>query len=378
MKRFTLFIIGLLFFTLGNAGLGLTEDDGYELPAVTGPYGVGTLVLPMVDERRPGNYADGSHTPGREIMTQIWYPADREIDGPKSNYLDELTAAYVLQAYPELKNFLSSIKTHAVVGVKVAAGRKDFPVLIFSPGYGLYYSAYQSILEDLASHGYIVIGVNSPNIAGITAFPDGHCHEIPKFSVDDDGVKQLWQFLTEQFLEVANDLKFVVDQLCVLDRNKDFPLAGRINFSRVGCFGHSYGGATAIQACIDSPWVAATANFDGALWGEDYTRMIYKPIMLVSSENADHSDWNICWNNLTKGSYFIEVDGTLHNNFSDYYLILKAYYGSNDAEIDPERAVRITRDCVRTFFDCNLKYAHPDRMNKLAQKYQEIMLETKL
>ncbi len=374
MKRFAILMMGLLVFTLGNAGLGLAENEGYKLPAVTGPYGIGTLVLPMVDERRPGDYADGSHTPGREMMTQIWYPADQGADGPKSIFVDELTANYEAKTSTSLKNFLLSVKTHAVVGAKVAAGREQFPLLIFSPGLGMYYSAYQTILEDLASCGYIVIGVNSPNIAGITAFPDGHSYlktDFSRFHSEEEALK----YLGEQLRVVADDLKFVINRLSMLSRNMNFPLAGRINFFRVGCFGHSFGGAVALQACIDSPWIAAATNLDGTLYGDDYKRMIYKPVMFVGS--GPDTTWDICWNNLRGGSYLIQVEGSDHRSFSDTYLIVEACYNYDITPFEPKRVIQITRDCVKTFFNCHLKYAAPDRMNELAGKYEEIKLEAR-
>jgi hypothetical protein len=82
LKRLWL-IITVLLLALGNSSIGIAEWAGVELPVVTGPYEVGTVVLPMVDSGRPGVYADGSFSKHREFMTQIWYPANRDLVSPR-------------------------------------------------------------------------------------------------------------------------------------------------------------------------------------------------------------------------------------------------------------------------------------------------------
>ena len=44
----------------------------------------------------------------------------------------------------------------------LAAGGAPHPVLVFAPGLGLAASDYTTIAEDLASHGYIVVGFDDP------------------------------------------------------------------------------------------------------------------------------------------------------------------------------------------------------------------------
>jgi len=347
------------------------------LPAVTGAYGVGTVVLPMVDPGRPGMYVDGSSSKHREFMTQIWYPANKGVDGPKSTYTDEATAEYWLKAIntPGVdKNIRFQIKTHAVVGAQVVAGHERFPVVIFSPGLGTSYFLYQSILEDVASHGYIVVGVNSPNSA-LTSFPDGH---IRVASDSEDEVEE-----SKYNQEAADDLTFVVNHLRELDNNSDLPFAGRVDFKRVGCFGHSFGGAASIQTGIQSSQVAAAIDFDGSVWGEAYKRPISKPMMLVGTARGDMT-LDVVWGNLPKGSYKVAVNDSAHLSFSDYILIARSMgiyqpdQNDNSNPMDATRAIRITRDLVRTFFDTTLKHANPNQINRIGAKYPEVKVEEKL
>lgn len=370
------FIFDFIFGVSDNPSVGLTQWGGCSLPAMTGPYGVGTVVLPMVDSGRSGAYADGSTSEYREFMTQIWYPANRGVGGPKNIYLDGSTAKYILKgtSIPELDEiFRFLIKTHAVVGAKMVTDCERFPVLIFSPGWRTSYFIYQSVLEELASHGYIVIGVNSPNSALITSFPDGHFRVTP--DIQDEGVKEKYN------QEVVDDLKFVVNQLMALDSNQQLPLIGRIDFRRVGCFGHSFGGAAAVRAGSQSLRVAAIANFDGSLRGQDYKKVISKPMLMVWSELHSQEDMTTeaIWENIFPGSYQMGVKGTDHMSFSDYMLIGQSMLGhslsGNPDPIDPARAIQITRDCIRTFFDAKLKHANPNEMDKIASGYGEVRLK---
>ncbi|GMA98927.1 hypothetical protein [Pelosinus sp. IPA-1] len=376
MKRLWLMVM-VLFLALGNSSVGLAEWAGVELPAVTGPYGVGTVVLPMVDSGRPGVYADGTSSKHREFMTQIWYPANKGVDGPKSTYMDEATAEYMLKgvSIPGVdKNIRFQIKTYGVIGAQAAAGNERFPVLIFSPGWGMNYSVYQSILEDLASHGYIVVGVNSPNSAGITVFPDGHYHVMPTINEKEEE-----EYLSNHFQEITDDLRFVVKRLPLIDSNPSLPLAGRIDFGRVGALGHSYGGAAAVEAGIESLWLGAVVNLDGSLWGEDYKKAISKPMMMVCSDREDVTMQTI-WANLPKRSYQVWVKGMDHMSFSDLMLITKAMgqsLATNPNPIDPLRGIQISRDLVRTFFDTNLKHANSNQMDKISREYQEVKIEEK-
>ncbi|GMA98929.1 hypothetical protein PIPA1_17290 [Pelosinus sp. IPA-1] len=49
----------------------------------------------------------------------------------------------------------------------------------------------------------------------------------------------------------------------------------------------------------------------------------------------------------------------------------------NPNSTDPTRAIQISRDSVRSFFDVNLKHADSNQMNRIGREYQEVKLEEK-
>ena len=51
-------------------------------------------------------------------------------------------------------------------------------VVLFSTGYGIERQLYTGLVEDLASHGYVVVAIDHPHDANIVSFPDGHAVSI--------------------------------------------------------------------------------------------------------------------------------------------------------------------------------------------------------
>jgi dienelactone hydrolase len=383
MKRFGL-ILCLLFTVLAACfRVNAEKSNIISLPEPTGKYGVGTITYPLTDTSRIGEkYANNNNKATyRELMIQIWYPANKETTGKTQSYIDNITTKLLEEWYPGVN--LSAIKTHAVsdapvadmVGKRCALHPIRYPVLVFSPGSGMMYSFYQSLLEDLASHGYIVVGVNHPNFSGITVMPNGNYYirSLP------DPVPE--EYANTLFSNLVADLQFIARQLRKIDYKPELPLAGHMDLEHLGVLGHSFGGVVAVQTCIDRPEYKAALNFDGPPYGEGYQNPIHKPMMMVMA-NEDHgnvgNDFNTFWTNIKKG-YKIKVIGSVHNSFTDFPILslpelLKSIF-LKDSTIASEQVVKITRDCTRYFFDTTLQHQNLNLMPSLVQKYPEVTIE---
>src|SRR5215213_11145711 len=68
---------------------------------------------------------------------------------------------------------LSRITVHAVEDAPVAADEPRYPLVLLSPGSGIMPAVYTALAEELASHGFIVVGVNHTYNASVTVFADG-------------------------------------------------------------------------------------------------------------------------------------------------------------------------------------------------------------
>jgi predicted dienelactone hydrolase len=105
----------------------------------------------------------------------------------------------------------------------------SYPVIVFSAGFGPPSRTYVSLSSYLASHGYVVIKV-------------GH----PETRPDVTDLAEVWKGQgPEQWQNRARDLSFVIDSLENLQ--KQFAeLSGKVDATRVGVSGHSYGAFAAM------------------------------------------------------------------------------------------------------------------------------------
>ena len=325
-----------------------------ELLTPTGTYGVGTASIPLVDPTRSDVYKDGSTTAPRRVMLRLWYPAVTTPEAARSEFMDAATFAFLTQGMDPLPEpaLRELIATHSVERAPMPAGRGRFPVIVFAPGGETTYFSYQTLLEDLASHGYIVVAVNSPGNAGITVFPDG---QQLKYVAPENADAAHFETHARVY---ADDLRFVIRSLARLDRDRTLPVAGRLQYTKVGCVGHSRGGAAAFWAAVESPQVVAAANLDGSFWGTDHKRPVLKPLLMIraAASEAEGTDgsFEACFQNLRKGGYRALIPNAEHNSFCDetYFMTkLAALEGGDAAPVEEAAfAQSATRAALLGFF----------------------------
>ena len=99
---------------LGAATMG-TILPVFEFPTPRGPFVIGTVSRHLVDMNREETQGDrpGAH---RELMVQIWYPAERRGPGEAYRLRREL---------PFKKEHLALVRTHAAAGVPSREHRLD-------------------------------------------------------------------------------------------------------------------------------------------------------------------------------------------------------------------------------------------------------------
>jgi len=105
------------------------------------------------------------------------------------------------------------------------------PLIIFSHGYGSSNRAYAGLSSYWASQGYVVV---KPGHADANRMPDQR------------NVQDIWQNQTAaDWRERVRDVTFIIDSLDMLE--KSYPeLQGKIDHTKIGVGGHSYGAYTAM------------------------------------------------------------------------------------------------------------------------------------
>lgn len=404
-RRSRFFQVAVSIFGLLVVGVGAAVVWAFPLfepPEPSGAHRVGVTRIHMVDEARGEAFADDPAA-RRELMVHIWYPADPEPGSSPAPYLHEsrvvtgeLLGALGLPRF--MFNHLSQITGHAYEDAPAAADR-PFPVLVFSHGYFQGFAGQNvSQMEELASRGYAVVSIERPYESIAVVYPDGRTITVDKDAAtafeeritplyeaweeaDDPNerftnaqrVLQIERY-NERVVTWAADTSFVLDELERLADDDQFILHQALALSEIGVFGHSFGGAAAVQACLDDERAVACLNMDGAQWGDLLESQTDKPLMFMFSEpNEGINDPVI--ENAEGIAYTLLIDNTAHLNFSDAPLWTPLFQLVGAAgSIDGRRGIEVANAYTHAFFARHLLGETAPLLDPGAEQYEEARL----
>lgn len=381
-----LVLIGLVSAPLLVVAIGLRQPRHVTLPIPTGPFAVGRVVADWRDDNRTDPFA-GARRP-REVPVWIWYPADRGSAARPVTYMPdrlreamEPPSALVGSIMGRLTTNRANVTAHSLEAPPVAAGEKAFPIVLLKPALGAAVVQNSVLAEDLASHGYIVVGSDSPYTTPAVVHEDGrvvlrnaagHPPENAPGRVSDLAPGQPNDFYLPVLDVWVADNRFVLDRLQTLNaHDSSGRFAGRLDLSAVGALGHSLGGATALQFCRADARCRAGVDLDGMPLGDVNRVGVGKPFLFLFADRpifqhpTDRQDARafldavarIRASTKTQPSLLL-LRGAEHFNFFDQALLTEPtiwrWFGAMGS-IDPTRALTITRQYVRAFFDTHLK-----------------------
>lgn len=257
-----IFTTALFFFQSTNVKSNKHPAEP-QLPAPSGPFAVGRVTFHWTDVSRPEPLSAqaGAH---REVMVYVWYPAANTAKAPSPvSYFPDFKAARAAISDADFKDMFRPADeqiqktglplTHAIESASMPRDNTKYPVLVFSHGWGLQTSLYTTALEDLASHGYVIAAIDHPYDTTVTVFPDGRMAKFAQQEFDAAAKKPhgYIEYAYQRIEVMATDIRFVLNQLSQYDGTPRLgaPLAGHLDLSRVGAFGHSIGGMASARAC---------------------------------------------------------------------------------------------------------------------------------
>jgi predicted dienelactone hydrolase len=164
--------VGLLLLTLW-----IEHNLVAELPVPTGPFAVGRTIQDWVDEAHTDSLAPVVGT-RRELLVWIWYPSAGGQSVVMDDYLPvqlrpKTEAAGGANIWTLLTRDVSKVRGHSWRGAEVSPQQRSYPVVIMRAGASSGVLNYSTLAEDLASHGYVVVGFDAPYRTGRVVFPDG-------------------------------------------------------------------------------------------------------------------------------------------------------------------------------------------------------------
>jgi dienelactone hydrolase len=339
------------------------------LPAVTGPATVGRTAIALTDAARPDPFATDGRL--RELVVWIWYPTAPGSSGQRAPYVPA-TWAQVVDNEAVFSQDLGALETNSIADAPLA-GRA--PVVVLLPGLGAPVASYSALAEELASHGYAVVGINPTGSTGVV-FPDGRVSPATPLGNVSGADVQAWYASAERVTNVwAADSAFVVRTLAAAP-----PKIGALDFDRVAFVGHSLGGAAAFEACRQESRCGAAIDLDGTLWTEVRHTGLEGPSLIVHKAPpeacdafcvAASADFAIV--DAIGQSTRVSVAGSAHQSFSDMGLTWRplAHLGVL-GPIDADRMTGITRALVRSFLDEHVGEAPAGTFTTTAAGFVEV------
>jgi predicted dienelactone hydrolase len=396
----------------------------FRFPRPSGPYAIGTLTYHWVDAARPEVFTADPND-HRELMIQVWYPAQANPSAPRAPYVQDAGALapglarlaqqnaerlfpgfpFTVPSFPF--THLKYITTNAIPSAPVAHDESSYPVLIFMEGLNGLRQMNTFQVEELVSHGYIVAAIDQPYAAAEVVFPDGR--QVGGLSKD-----QLNLLLQQSISPVTNaptlngqtlkdgiipyfaqDAVFTLDQLASLNQaDPNGILTGHLDVQRAGVFGVSLGGMVSPEACHLEPRLRACLVMEAPMPADVVKSGLQQPSMWILS---DADTWRLqrwsdrdvmqhqttmraVFETLPGDGYFVQVPRMFHLNLTDVPLLIYAPFGRKlglFGPIDAHRVHRTVNAYTLAFFDRYLKGMPATLLDGPAAQYPEVRFDSR-
>jgi dienelactone hydrolase len=384
-----LLLASLLACGLMATPVSASEKARLTLPAPTGPYPVGTVDLHLIDHGRANPWT--ASPPYRELMVSVWYPARDAAKYPLEPQMRAGAAAHFgsaagdglfgssLYGIPADSVDFAATRTSGHVDAPVARHDRPFPVVLYSPGAGDPRTWETTLVQDLASRGYVVVTIDHTYDASEVEFSGGRVvgSDWEQWFQQAQQNNEFPALAAKVFDVRLADTRFVLDQLPAIGRGR---LAGALDLHHVGMFGVSAGGLIALQAMDDDPRIRAAADLGGNVESPlipDTSKLwpvaghgLKKPFLLMGDASTDHNQtpsWKALWDNSTGGWHRdVNLNGAAgEDSYKDTVPLIpqiarqlglpRSYVTGVVGNIDLSRAVTTEEAFVAGFFDRSLK-----------------------
>jgi predicted dienelactone hydrolase len=277
----------------------------------------------------------------------------------------------------------------------MAGDGAKFPVLIFASGRGGYRQSSTFEVEELVSHGYIVVGIDQPYTATDVAFPDGRHVQLDDrvaASVLDEHVVDD-TFMLAVFDYLGRDAAFALDQLTAIDQSDPQGiLTGRLDLQSTGIFGTSLGGITAAEGCRLDARFKACLILDVAMPPDVVQSGLQQPAMWINADADDkrlegwtpsdireqQSTVQAVLSGLRSDGYSILIPGMYHADITDLPNIFPEPVSTMVGATGPMDTIR-THAAINAyslaFFDQYLKSESQPLLARPSAQFPEIGLD---
>jgi hypothetical protein len=394
MVRYCAVLLLVWSCSLGSS-VELTQTGGLEsrtiaanLPKPPGEYAVGTITYRWTDAAREEIHTE-SPQDRREIIVQLWYPAEPPSKSTPAPYFPSLdTALSTMRSESEkgrlpaemLKTFerFANVRTNSYEGARFTRRGRKYPVLVFSPGGNVSRHSYTILMEGLASRGFVVAGISHKHSV-VDVFAEGLVVSHGRWTGSGklktrEEKDEFWKPLAEL---QAGDASFVLNQLAKLSKSDpDKRFVSRLDMNRVGIIGHSRGVKTVITALANDERFKVGVVYDNQPPMNKLNVEKHQPVLMMRPDNWPQesvSTLDAFFKQRRAVGYDVVVQGAGHLNFSDFPVVSPE---SAEEKIDARRFYQIMFDYTFNFLNKYLKNEKATLLDEDTRKYPEVKVES--
>lgn len=381
--NFFLFSLGFIIQGCAVAGSVLVPLESIEPPS--GKYNIGTQIYFWTDNARSEVYTTDP-TDFRELMVQVWYPANKgegyqkapHVTFPKKAISSIARTAGLPTNFGKHGTRLVTSSVNNLSPIK----NEKFPLVLFSHGDGGLLNQNTSQVEELVSNGYVVIACNHTYNASISFDSDGNPITYKQNVSWNEQAQHHKKYYTNLLINYRyQDLAFLLQTIKQDNFNDGStnPFKEIIDFENVGAMGHSMGGGTTYIGMLKNKEIKAGIALDGWFFGlldDDASTNTKKPFLHIGQEQflddtieGDINDSKDGKRNFkiynkiletNKESYGIYIKNSLHYSYTDLKLIYKqgaplSLTLDSLGRVDKQIVDDVIDKAVLSFFDYSLK-----------------------
>lgn len=254
------------------------SQDFVKAPQLTGSFSPYRFDLTLTDTTREGVHIPNSGS--RKLSLNVYAPSAHPME--LQDYDPEVLSFWLKDAFEneeQLKQYIKMFKGYTAQDLdRPTKTREKHPLVIFSHGFMCLGTFYSFLIEELVSHGFIVIAINHTHASGYSKIDGemiyGTMTQQTLFQDSfADKEQQIW----------IEDMIYVLDQ--VLEGSIHLPHM-TIDSDNIFVMGHSFGGSTAIHVTQQSKHVKGCVNLEGPLFGKQTVEVLAKPCLILQGEDS--------------------------------------------------------------------------------------------
>ncbi|OAA31535.1 hypothetical protein AT15_05530 [Kosmotoga arenicorallina S304] len=316
------------------------------------------------------NYKDAD-----KIRLDMWYPAGDITGCKRKSWIDNDPRLYegfeIVAGYPAvLFKHLYQVKANSYINAKPAKLDEKYPVIIILPGWSSISELHTSLAELLASYGYLVVAVEHPGACTVVTFSDGSTY----YFLGTDLPEKLTNMSMEEAVDLlasylAKDIDYIFTLLQELDNDGTSEFYGKIDLNRVTLYGHSGGGAVALEYALNyGNRLSAVILADPTTTPfppEELENGLSMPVFLIESEEwgtagPRHEKIAMIHENTNSPSYYMSVQGTKHVDFAMVRQLspLSYFFGETGKFMNKKNALHLI-DLAELYFLNSVFFGEP-------------------